>query len=90
MKSPGEIIRERMENRRLTVTDVARMIGCTRPTVYAIIRGKEISPWIAAGLGRVLEINGEDLLCYQASWRWACYHENSETHQPIGGNLDDE
>lgn len=86
MISPGDIIRELIDAKRMTVKQAAEAIGCSRQMLHGVLIGNNrISPWMAQQTERVFGTDAEKMLQYQASWEWAGFLKERPTYEPIGG-----
>ena len=69
---PGEILRDNVEAARLSVTEAAAELGCTRQALSRLLNGKAgISPAMALSLERIGWSNASFWMRLQAAYELA-------------------
>jgi len=69
---PGEILRDNVEAAKLSVTETAAQLGCTRQALSRLLNGKAgISPTMALALERIGWSNASFWMRLQAAYELA-------------------
>ena len=72
---PGEVLEEELEERGMTQEELADKMGCSPQVIAEIVRAERaITPELAAGLGKVLGIDGQFWLNFEEHYQLTLEH----------------
>jgi antitoxin HigA-1 len=90
---PGRIVKGSMEELGLSVTDAAKVLGVTRPTISKLVNGRaSISPEMAVRLSKAFGSTPKFWLSLQLNYDLAQVDAKAddikvERYEPVGANV---
>jgi antitoxin HigA-1 len=90
---PGRIVKGSIEELGLSVTDAAKVLGVTRPTISKLVNGRaSISPEMAVRLSKAFGSTPKFWLTLQLNYDLAqvdakANEINVERYEPVGANV---